>query len=123
MTYKTKPVEESSTSFLRVVLPITTVSEANRRDHWATKARRAKAHRNVAWAMCPRYPVPCIVTLTRLAPRILDDDNLRGALKSTRDGVADRLGVKDNSPLVEWRYAQAKGRPAAVVVEFAEKAA
>jgi len=106
---------------ISITLPIATVSEANRRDCWQVRARRAKAHRNVAWALCPRYPVPCVVTMTRVGARILDDDNLRGALKSTRDGLADRLGVKDNSPLVEWRYAQAKGRPSAVVVEFAEK--
>ena len=108
---------------MRIELPIATVSEANRRDHWATKARRAKLHRNTAWALCPAYPLPCIVTITRVAPRFLDDDNLRSAGKSARDGIADRLGVKDNDPRVEWRYAQAKGKPAAVIVEFQERAA
>lgn len=103
---------------MRIELPITTVSESNRRDHWATKARRVRAHRNAAWALCPTYPLPCIVTITRVAPRALDDDNLRSAGKAVRDGIADRLGVKDNDPRVEWRYAQAKGRPACVVVEF-----
>jgi len=106
---------------ISVTIPIATVSEANRRDHFMVKAKRAKAHRNAAWMLCPRYPLPCVVTLTRVGARILDDDNLRSALKSTRDGLADRLGVKDNSPLIEWRYAQAKGKPA-VVVEFAERA-
>ena len=108
---------------IMITLPIHTVSEANRRDCWQVKARRAKAHRNAAWALCPRYPVPCVVTMTRVGPRALDDDNLRSALKSTRDGLADRLGVKDNDPRVEWRYAQAKGKPAAVIVEFQERVA
>ena len=106
---------------MRIELPIATVSEANRRDHWATKARRVKAQRNVAWALCPVYPVPCVVTMTRVAPRALDDDNNVSSMKAVRDSIAKRLGVDDRSPLVEWRYAQAKGRPAAVLVEFAEK--
>lgn len=108
---------------MRIELPIATVSEANRRDHWATKARRTKAHRNAAWALCPVYPVPCVVTLTRVAPRALDDDNNVSSMKAVRDGIAKRLGVDDRSPLVEWRYAQAKGKPAAVIVEFQERAA
>lgn len=108
---------------MKIELPIATVSEANRRDHWATKARRVKAHRNAAWALCPVYPLPCIVTLTRIAPRGLDDDNLRGACKALRDGIADKLGIDDRDPRVEWRYAQAKGKPASVVVEFEERGA
>jgi len=115
MTYKTKPVEESSTSFLRVVLPIHTVSEANRRDHWRVKAKRARLHRQTAAALVPRFALPCAVTLTRVGVRKLDGDNLQGAMKAVRDGVADRLGVPDNDPRIEWRYAQAKGKPAVVV--------
>lgn len=107
---------------MKIELPISTVSESNRRDHWATKARRVKAHRNAAWALCPAYPLPCIVTLTRVAPRSLDaHDNLRSALKFAVDGIADRLGIKDNDPRVEWRYAQVKGKPAVVIVEFQER--
>lgn len=105
---------------MRIELPIATVSEANRRDHWTVKAKRVKAHRNAAWALCPVYPLPCIVTLTRIAPRALDDDNLRSATKAARDGIADRLGIDDRDPRVEWRYAQAKGK-ASVLVEFTER--
>ena len=115
MTYKTKPVEESSTSFLRVTLPIHTVSEANRRDHWRVRAKRARLHRKTAAALVPRFALPCIVTLTRVGVRVLDSDNLQGALKHARDGVADRLGVPVNDPRIEWRYGQAKGAPAVLV--------
>lgn len=100
-----------------VRLPIATVSEANRRDHWTTRAKRAKAHRKTAWAMCPAVGLPVVVTLTRIGARLLDDDNLRGALKACRDGIADRLGVPDNDPRIEWRYAQQRGAPA-VDVQF-----
>ena len=101
-----------------VHLPIATVSESNRRDHWQVKRKRAKAQRQMAAALVPRFGLPCVVTLTRVSPRELDDDNLRGALKAVRDGVADRLGIDDRDPRVEWRYAQRKGAVKAVEVEL-----
>lgn len=52
------------------------------------------------------------ITLTRISARKLDDDNLRGALKAVRDGVADALGFSDDSNgALTWSYAQQKGRP------------
>lgn len=50
-----------------------------------------------------------VVTLTRIAPGTLDDDNLRPAMKAVRDGVADALGVDDRDPAVHWQYAQHRG--------------
>lgn len=101
-----------------VHLPIATVSESNRRDHWRDKAKRARLQRRTAAMLVPRVGLPCVVTLTRISPRLLDDDNLRGALKHVRDGVADRLGIDDRDPRVEWRYAQRKGKQKAVEVEL-----
>jgi hypothetical protein len=92
-----------------IELPLRIESEANRRDHWGDKARRVKAQRFAAIAV-PVHPLPCVVTLVRVAPRALDDDNLRSAFKALRDGIADRLGVKDNDPRVRWEYAQVRGR-------------
>lgn len=40
---------------------------------------------------------------------MLDDDNLRSALKAVRDGIAEKLGIDDRDPRVEWRYGQRKG--------------
>lgn len=91
-------------------LELRIVSVANQREHWSAKAKRAKAHRFAA-ILVPRHPLPCTVTLVRIAPRPLDDDNLRSAFKALRDGIADRLGVKDNDPRVRWEYAQEVGRP------------
>lgn len=93
-----------------VMLPIKTISEANSRDHWAKKASRVKQHRAAAKALTKSHPLPCIVTLTRYSPGTLDTDNLNSALKAARDGVADKLGVPDNDPRIEWRYAQAKAK-------------
>lgn len=100
---------------ITITLPIHTVSEANRRDHWRVRAKRARLHRKTAAALVPCFGLPCTVTLTRVGVRVLDSDNLQGALKATRDGIADRLGVSDNDPRIEWRYGQAKGSPAVLV--------
>lgn len=68
--------------------------------------------------------LPCVVRLTRLSPGTLDDDNLRGALKAVRDGVADRLGVDDRDPRVTWEYAQErfKGLKGVVLLELRPRA-
>lgn len=50
--------------------------------------------------------LPARILLVRLSAGTLDDDNLRPALKSVRDGIADRLGIADNDPRVTWDYAQ-----------------
>jgi hypothetical protein len=96
---------------IEVELPLHVQSEANGREHWAVKAKRVKLHRHTACVLVPLHPLPCVVTLTRIAPRILDDDNLASGFKAIRDGVADRLGVDDRDPRVQWRYAQRPGKP------------
>lgn len=101
----------SDTTVYVIHLPVRLVSVANLREHWRVRAIRAKGHRQAA-LMVPKEPgLPCTVLLTRIAPRQLDDDNLRSAFKALRDGIADRLGVKDNDPRVRWEYAQERGRP------------
>lgn len=99
---------------LTVRLPIQTVSESNVRTHWSRRAARVKEQRGaVALALAQRLKgalFPVVVTLVRVAPRQLDDDNLRGALKACRDQVADALGLpNDRDPRVTWEYAQARG--------------
>lgn len=104
---------------LSFVVPVKTASTSNLREHWAVKAKRTDAQKRAARAKCPPWtsgPL-LVVTLTRVAPRALDDDNLRGALKSVRDGVATWLKVDDASPLVRWEYAQEKGGEPAVRVD------
>ena len=64
--------------------------------------------------------MPVVITLTRVSPRELDDDNLRPALKSARDGIADWLQVDDRDPRVKWEYAQERGKPKGVRVEVAD---
>ena len=114
---------------IEVFLPVRTWSESNLREHWAKRARRAREQRqaarllvraanNLADASVSSDPIT--ITLTRIAPRRLDSDNLAGSLKAVRDGVADALGIDDGSSRIEWRYAQRKGNPHeyAVLVEI-----
>lgn len=91
------------------VLPLRIESVANRREHWSKRASRTKAHRLAALAV-PKHPVPCVVTLIRVAPRALDGDNLQSGFKALRDGIADRLGVDDADPRVRWEYDQVRGK-------------
>ena len=55
---------------------------------------------------------PLLVTITRIAPCELDDDNLAGSAKNVRDSVAKWLGVDDRTKRsgVHWRYKQTRGR-------------
>lgn len=109
------------TDTLRFRIPIRIVSVANAREHWAKKAKRAQHHRGVALMASRAMLRPTarrlaenpeariVVIITRVAPRKLDTDNLASGCKSTRDGLADALGIDDGSDRVEWRYAQQKG--------------
>ena len=107
-------------SALSLTLPLHIVSESNSREHWRAK-RKARGHFRGAVelaliAHCRSlglsFRPPCTVTLTRIAPRELDDDNIRGGCKAIRDGVADWLGCDDSKRSgVTWEYAQARGEP------------
>ena len=106
---------------MNVVIQLHTVSGLNTREHWAVKAGRAKKQRGETFLQlrCAAlsHPVPCIVTLTRIAPRVLDGDNLQASLKNVRDGVADWLKVDDRDARVTWVYAQRKGKVKEYAVE------
>lgn len=53
-------------------------------------------------AELPHYAV----TMTRIAPKRLDSDNLASSQKHVRDGVADALGINDRDSRVVWLYTQ-----------------
>jgi hypothetical protein len=111
-------------TLLSVEIPMQLVSTANQRLHWSAKARQTKNQRAAtklvmrSSAVRPRaYEVAgvlalggqLVVTLTRLATRKLDSDNLAIAFKAVRDQIAEELGVDDGSDAIDWRYLQAKG--------------
>lgn len=107
---------------IEIRIPIRTSNPCNggQGRHWAVTAKKRRTERHAAW-VCLRQQtapaLPCIVTLVRIAPRALDLDNLRPALKSVRDEVAVWLGLplnarghaEDADPRVHWAYQQGKG--------------
>jgi hypothetical protein len=113
---------------VKVTLPLRTVSTLNQREHWAQRQKRTRDHRGAAMifslsslkkAPGGRVCLPVVVRLTRVAPSSgLDGDNLQGALKAVRDGVADALGVDDRDSRVRWEYAQRRGAPKRYAVEI-----
>jgi len=113
-----------------VLSPLRTVSELN--VHGGAKAymRRRRQHRKAAYDWlthwCPTLAAhwsDAKVTLTRVGPRLLDSDNLQGALKSVRDGVADwwdgsYLHGDDQQVALTWNYGQKKGKAGQYEVEI-----
>ena len=73
----------------------------NHREHRAKKSERSAKQKEAAWAavLSSRAPrllrPPFVVTITRLGPRMLDDDGASASAKWVRDGVAAALGVDD----------------------------
>lgn len=99
----------------------------NARVHWSRRAARARKERAViAVALRSQWfpdvetaSPPTTCTLARIAPRMLDDDNLVGAFKAIRDEVAAFFGVDDgpNGPIA-WRYEQRREAPKQYRVEI-----
>lgn len=108
-------------SILMIKLPIRTRSEANLREHWAPKARKVKHQRGAAYLLVKQHldnvRLPADITLTRIAPRQLNPDNLARSMKAVQDGVADAFGVDDGSPMFTWRYEQRRGGVGEYAVE------
>lgn len=100
-------------------VPILTVSEANMREHWAAKAKRAKSQRSdmytflMAFAKSvkdcarPHHKSKWVVAIKRVGIRRLDDDNLAGSAKHVRDEIAAWMGCDDgpDGPIT-WSYDQ-----------------
>ena len=110
-------------------LPVRLISEANNTDHWTKKRKRFKAQKDWITVMyrqdgCPEIPVNCIVVLTRIAPRELDDDNMIACCKHFRDYISDLIrpnmapGRSDDCKTIEWNYKQEKGNPKEYAVKI-----
>jgi hypothetical protein len=96
-------------------------STANKREHWAEKARRTTEQRQLGYLMGleqwnkyrlanPHWKYPLKITLLRIGKRDLDADNLAHCFKGIQDGVADALSINDGDRTkVEWTYKQERG--------------
>ncbi len=103
-------------------------SRSNERVHWSKRSRLSRLQRQGAYletraAMPIKDPMklPVTVTMTRVSVRRIDDDNLAGAFKSIRDGIADAFGVDDSpSGPITWRYARRGGASACAEITIEE---
>lgn len=107
---------------MRFSIPIYLPSLANLRLSWRRMARLKKAQRLEVWVAMRGRAIPqppLIVTITRVGPRALDDDNLASACKYVRDQIAEGVGVDDGSPLYKWRYRQRADKRYSVEIDIA----
>ncbi len=120
-------MSETELPIATVVVPVRTVSEANRHEHWRYRQKRAQLHNFAVWshlnmrriALGKQVAMPVHVHITRIAPRKLDTDNLAGSQKFVRDAVAKFLGVDDgNEAMVTWSYGQEQAKKYQVRIDF-----
>lgn len=89
----------------------------NKRIHWATKARATKSYRHTCWVLAKSAIGNQPIELKRVDGRIevsiqfyppdhrhRDDDNMIGAFKSGRDGIAQALNVNDKLFLPNYQF-------------------
>jgi len=86
--------------------------------HRGVPVVKTKFTRVLAPSWQKRLDAGITVTLTRHAERALDDDNLRDAFKSVRDGVADSFGIRDDDKRISFAYAQSQGAPSRINVRI-----
>lgn len=94
-----------------VDIPILTKTPNGSRGSWAAHAARRRRERQTVRACLSIHrpaALPVVVTLIRMSPRPLDDDNNVASFKSVRDEVALWLGVDDGprETRVRWLYDQ-----------------
>jgi len=119
---------------LKIFVPVRLISEANAAGSVRGQINRKKLQKNATVAAfidagCPVEGIikmrggqnrltcklvsppefPLVVTMTRIAPRELDDDNLVRSFKTVRDKIADLLNIDDRDKRVTWVVAQRRG--------------
>ncbi len=109
---------------IQLHLPIRLPSLSNIR-YWQVVMKHKQAQKLAVFAYLRKDggkpvfpPLPLVITITRIGPRTLDDDNLQGACKYVRDQIANEIGVDDGSPLYTWKYAQRKSKVYGVDIEI-----
>lgn len=103
--------------------------------HWRTQVKVAKEHRllgaglttavyqdykgELDWPHILNAGDKWSVRMVRLAKCPFDDDNLEGAFKSIRDGIADGLGTTDKwRGNIKWEYDQDKSKEYGIRIEL-----
>lgn len=102
---------------IEITIPYRIRSEANIFEHWTKKHKRKRIAKDfVIYHLNPyeKPTLPCVVTITRIAPRKLDYDNLVYACKYIIDSVCSWIlpgledGQADSDPRIQIKYKQEK---------------
>ncbi len=111
---------------IKFTIPLTKdliVSEANRSNE--NRHIKKKRHQTQEFLINAFYNkhvdmrevlLPCLVKMTRIAPREFDFDNLVSSFKYIRDYISERIlpglakGRADGDKRIEWVYNQEKGK-------------
>lgn len=111
-------------------LPIETVSEMNRQEHWSKRAKRFKKQKKrIALAFLEeplKLKLPVHIRIIRYSSQTMDADNVNAALKGVRDAMADQIlpgflpGRADSDPRITWEYEQEKGKNGFLRIQFYE---
>lgn len=123
-------LNENLAASWEVSLPL--ISELNVYEHWFRRCARVKRQKLIIKKCWLAYifghkiqiKLPCRIVMTRLAPKLFDDDNNVGAFKHVRDQLADcllpgqRPGMADSDPRIKWEYAQVKQKKKGIRIEI-----
>ena len=97
---------------LKFHIPIKLPSLANLELHWRAKTSLKEKQKQATKKVLDKLvipPCPLVITITRIGPKRMDDDNLSSACKYVRDEIARAVGVDDGSDIYTWVYKQEIG--------------
>lgn len=109
-----------------IFIPMRTVNELNKHEHWRYRQRRAAAqHSQVLSGLVHAKglpdKIPVHVRMTRYSPGQLDShDGLRAAFKFVVDEIANWYGADDADPQFEWSYKQERSKHYGIRIEIQE---
>jgi hypothetical protein len=88
---------------------------------FAKNKKRNKIKQLAAFSTKAHFKLTALITvkLTRVGAGEMDDDGLRAALKSVRDGIASAFRIDDGSKLIRWEYEQRRCPRGEYAVEVA----
>lgn len=133
---------DSMCSKLAWEIPLKTVSESNKSEHWTKSSKRHRQQqffiRQLIANKRTEIPLPCVITLIRLSTRFLDfEENLPMAFKWIKDEIgacifpekvviyktksgklAKNKGHADSNALVTWKYGQEKCKLMGIRIEI-----
>jgi hypothetical protein len=117
------------------IVPVETVSMINQGRTFGHHIKFKKIHREAVFLTLGKnhHALSCYaddgihkgrpirITMTRLSPKELDEDNLDGSMKYVRDAIAFLLGTDDKNRLITWTPKWEKSKLIGVRIQMERK--